>query len=76
MSRLVAEVPTYLTARGYVAADDLTDVDMRDVASSFRLADSVHLTEDAFVSLCEQLGLEVIRVAGVLMGRVRRARAA
>jgi hypothetical protein len=69
-------VPTYLTPRGYVAADDLTAADMADVASVFRLVDSTHLTEDAFTALCEQLGLEVIRVAGVLMGRVRRARAA
>jgi hypothetical protein len=69
-------VPVYLTPRGYVAADELTAVDMFDVAVGFRLADCHHLSEPAFGALCDFLGLEMVRVGRSLLGRVPTRRAA
>lgn len=66
----------YLTSRGYVSAEDLTPEDVRAVAHVFRLRDARWLSADAFASLCVELGLDVVRIAGVVVGRLRARNAA
>ncbi len=71
MTRLDGAV--YLTERGYVAAEDLTVEEVVSLSTTFRLRDAFYLGDEQFVALCCALKLEVIRIGGVLMGRVRRA---
>ncbi len=74
MTRLDGAV--YLTGRGYVAAEDLTLDEVVELAPVFRLRDARHLAADAFAVLCGVLGLDVVRIAGVVVGRLRNRRVA
>lgn len=70
---VVADGGVYLTRRGYVSAEDLTPEEVRPIAPFFRFRDARLLSTDAFAALCVELGLDVIRIAGVVVGRLRRA---
>lgn len=66
----------YLTDRGWTSVEDLLPDEVERLAPIFRFRDARLLSNDAFATLCVALGLEAVRVAGTIVGRARRARAA
>ena len=67
-------VPSYLTGRGWVDAPDLTVDEVVHLAPVFHMADARLLSWDAVAALGAALGLDIVRLGRVVVGRFRGRR--